>query len=256
MKLVAKAKPVKIRITSGRIDTSGRQDTYTRQEHSSLESLKHNFDIEDVRQLLDGRLSRWLKQQGENELAEYIGLLKPKDLDTSKGIIDLMTLFFPEEIKRGKVKNELDLMELWLKSKEYRKNGENLFFFIAEKQCRAETVLYLYKHREELECPVTEWLYNLALTTDDFHGSFKSIEKGNPEVLYIIGRMLFEGYKFYTSSNYAKNPQVGVDLIRKSAKLGFGEAENYISIQDELRAKKEKMLSNVLKDFSGGIIIH
>ena len=89
-------------------------------------------------------------------------------------------------------------------------------------------------------------------SVNDFHGSFKSIEKGNPEVLYIIGRMLFEGYKFYTSSNYAKNPQVGVDLIRKSAKLGFGEAENYISIQDELRAKKEKMLSNVLKDFSGG----
>lgn len=234
MKLCAKAKPVKIRITSGG------------QEHTSLESLKHNFDIEDVRQLLDGRLSRWLKQQGENELAEYIGLLKPKDLDTSKGIIDLMTLFFPEEVKRNKVKNVLALMELWLKSKQYRKNGVHLFFYIAEEQRDAETVLYLYKHREELECPVTEWLYNLALTIDDFRGSFKSIEKGNPEVLYIIGRMLFEGYKFYTSSDYAKNPEAGIDLIRKSAKLGFKEAKNYISEYDKnnTTVKREQVESN------------
>lgn len=52
MKIIAKAKPVKIRIKSGG------------EEHSSLESLKRNFSFKDIEPLLDGRLSRWLKQQG------------------------------------------------------------------------------------------------------------------------------------------------------------------------------------------------
>ena len=37
MKVIAKAKPVKIRIKSGG------------EEHSSLDSLKHNFNIEDIK---------------------------------------------------------------------------------------------------------------------------------------------------------------------------------------------------------------
>ena len=50
MKLIAKAKPVKIRIKSGG------------EEHTSLDSLKRNFNISDIQPLLDGRLVRWLKQ--------------------------------------------------------------------------------------------------------------------------------------------------------------------------------------------------
>lgn len=46
MKLISKAKPVKIRIKSGG------------EEHSSLDSLKRNFNISDIQPLLDGRLVR------------------------------------------------------------------------------------------------------------------------------------------------------------------------------------------------------
>lgn len=61
MRLTAKAKPVKIRIKSGG------------EEHVSLESLKHNFCVEDIRLLLDGRLARWLKQRNEEALAREMG---------------------------------------------------------------------------------------------------------------------------------------------------------------------------------------
>lgn len=46
MRLIPKAKAVRIRIKSGG------------EEHSSLDSLKRNFNLSDVRVLLDGRLSR------------------------------------------------------------------------------------------------------------------------------------------------------------------------------------------------------
>lgn len=63
MKLIAKAKPVKIRILVGGV------------EHRSLQSLKENFIWEDVETLLDGRLANWLECIGHKtkaqELDEY-----------------------------------------------------------------------------------------------------------------------------------------------------------------------------------------
>lgn len=60
MKIVAKAKPVKVRIISGS------------QEHSSLESLRKNFVWDDVKQLFDGSLVRWLRRIGANEIADKL----------------------------------------------------------------------------------------------------------------------------------------------------------------------------------------
>lgn len=229
MKFVAKAKPVKIRITSGG------------QEHTSLESLKHNFNINDVKPLLDGRLSRWLRQQGDNELAESTEMLKPSDLDTSRGIMDLMALFFPEEVKGNKVKTELDLMKLWLKSKQYRKNGEHLFFYI-EDNADEKRIMYLYKHKEELNLPKTEWIINLLHSTDYYSHSrryIEDIQEGDPEAIYIIGKMLIDGYDCIESPDHLKNPSVGIGLIRKSAKLGFKEAETFI-LQYEKKDNNKK----------------
>lgn len=72
MKLIAKAKPVKIRIKSGG------------EEYTSLDSLKRNFNISDIQPLLDGRLVRWLKQQGENELAIKVQNYNCKSLNCTQ----------------------------------------------------------------------------------------------------------------------------------------------------------------------------
>ena len=87
MKLEPKAKPVRIRIESGG------------EEHSTLESLKRNFSVDDLKPAVeDRRLSRWLKQQGQNELAEgvlrYQGKMKSLSGNDYLGFIKL---FFANE---------------------------------------------------------------------------------------------------------------------------------------------------------------
>lgn len=54
MRIIAKAKPIRIRIKSGG------------EEHSSLDSLRQNLCVQDLWPLVkDKRLSRWLRQLGE-----------------------------------------------------------------------------------------------------------------------------------------------------------------------------------------------
>lgn len=61
MILQSKARPVRIRIKSGG------------EEHSSFESLKRHFCVKDLLpSAKDGRLSRWLRQQGEETVANSI----------------------------------------------------------------------------------------------------------------------------------------------------------------------------------------
>lgn len=110
MKLISKAKPVKIRIKSGG------------EEHSSLDSLKRNFNISDIQPLLDGRLVRWLKQQGENELTDVISKVNASVADSIQGVMYLMKIFFAEYIERNNICDVLELVKLWLKSPSYRKN--------------------------------------------------------------------------------------------------------------------------------------
>ena len=115
MKLIPKAKPVKIRIKSGG------------EEHSSLDSLVHNFNVSDIEPLLDGRLVRWLKQQGESELAEVVNGIDASSLQTVHGLMYLMKIFFSEYIEKNGINDLVALTESWLRSPFYRKNGENLY---------------------------------------------------------------------------------------------------------------------------------
>jgi len=61
MRIIAKAKPIRIRIKSGG------------EEHFSLDSLRQNLNVQDLWPLIkDNRLSRWLRQLGETELAHSV----------------------------------------------------------------------------------------------------------------------------------------------------------------------------------------
>ncbi len=116
MKLEPKAKPVRIRIKSGG------------EEHSTLESLKRNFSVDDLKTAVeDKRLSRWLKQQGQNELAEgvlrYQGKMKSLSGNDYLGFIKL---FFANEPDIEKVKDDYSLAGFF-HDKKMEKNFDRVF---------------------------------------------------------------------------------------------------------------------------------
>lgn len=125
MRLVAKAKPVKIRIKSGG------------EEHVSLESLKHNFCVEDIRLLLDGRLTRWLKQRNEEALAKEIDNWDTFSLDTPKGYLDFIMLFFQNDLPSDSINTLLDLAQYWENKTEYKKNSLILYQHLLNSEIEA-----------------------------------------------------------------------------------------------------------------------
>lgn len=85
------AKPVRIRIKSGGM------------EHSSVESLKSHFVVDDIKDLVaDGRLSRWLEQQNHRSIPnDILGLNK----DSMEFALAVYRFFFDEknEMSDGEV---------------------------------------------------------------------------------------------------------------------------------------------------------
>lgn len=146
------AKPVKIRIMSGG------------EEHSSLDSLLHHFDIEDVCSLLDGRLSRWLKGQNEQELAEYIESIENKDsYDDNQKLIIIKHFFAHEDL--SKYSNLADVAELWSISDAFRYNGKSLYLYVV-KTCDAEELLKIYEKKDDLPY-INNWLDFFELHKDE-----------------------------------------------------------------------------------------
>ena len=91
MKLIPKARPVRIRISSGGM------------EHSSLMSLKEHFSLEDVMGLIaNGSLTRWLKQCGESDLASEMECASEGDK------MEVLKSFFPE---LNRIKPEIELVK-------------------------------------------------------------------------------------------------------------------------------------------------
>lgn len=98
MKLIPKAKPIRIRIVSGG------------EEHSSIETLRNNYSLGDVLPLVkDGRLHKWLLRVGETKAAESAYILIGSNTDaTSNDMLELTATIFNIHAK-----NIEGLQQLW-----------------------------------------------------------------------------------------------------------------------------------------------
>ena len=230
MELIPKAKPVKIRIKSGG------------EEHSSLGSLKRNFNISDINPLLDGRLARWLRQQGESALADATSKFDSDRLNTLQGKLDFLEIFFENIYSTGdSVKDMCELVKYWLKTPFYKNNGENLFYEVVTDSADASAlgiVKLLYEQREALEYDGIDWFsIFLHWTTRKDNGEIE----GDSEVLYILGKMLWDRNQ---SDNDRQEYPAGMDdkkaglkLISKSASSGFAKANLFIFEYNQKQAE-------------------
>ena len=109
MKLEPKAKPVRIRIKSGG------------EEHFNLESLKQNFSVQDLWvSVVEGSLSRWLRQQNEIELAEKVEAFCKVEKPSTEDYIKFSSLFFEKEI--GGVPNDANALVKFYEERNLKKN--------------------------------------------------------------------------------------------------------------------------------------
>lgn len=194
MKLIPKAKAVRIRIKSGG------------EEHSSLDSLKRNFDLSDVRVLLDGRLSRWLKQQGEHDLASKLVLIDIEKL--IKDDFALCKLFFDKEID-NRFSNIQSFADYCIDDPNYRKTGVNLLRNIVCDDFNIAKKIYI--------------AYGLNFfSSKEWISIFSKYEHLNdPEILFYLGRLYYESMNDSIS---------GIKYINMAANL---------SLQDAIECKKK-----------------
>lgn len=154
MKLIPKAKPVKIRIMSGG------------KEHSSVESLKEHFDIDDVKMLLDGRLARWLRQLGENDLAASVSEFSREKLDTKEGCVKFIKIFFGEDLFDKECSSLSELVSYW---DLYKKEYEAVWSIILRQLLKSDknAAIALYNKKKAI------------LSKEDWRSIFSYLQKNN-----------------------------------------------------------------------------
>lgn len=137
MKLSPKPKPVRIRISLGGI------------EHTTLESLKENITPE-ILNFTDGRLQRWLTQQGEKELSNYINAIKESKYNNDEEM--LLTIY--NELFNAKHKHLLNFVNDWKKSDKRAK--KLLRHIISNSAIDKNALTEIFKHCKEF-LPLREW---------------------------------------------------------------------------------------------------
>lgn len=223
MKLIAKAKPVKIRIKSGG------------EEHTSLDSLMRNFNISDILPLLDGRLVRWLKQQGENELADALKTTPIPDLISWQGIMDFITIFFSDYMGKNSLKDLKELIEQWSTSGTYKKNNDYLLNYLAGLDI--ENAKFVYKHKDEWKLSDINWF-------ELFQHYIEENKNEDAEAMYIYGKMILEENSYYGRNNKS----IGYGYIDKAARKGWKDAFIYLEPKTKNINNTKQTYSNQLQE--------
>lgn len=122
------AKPVRIRIKSGGM------------EHSSVESLKSHFVVDDIKDLVaDGRLSRWLEQQNHRSIPNEILALNK---DSMEFALAIYRFFFDE-------KNEMSDGEVYYCL--YQETGNDVYLNQSAEEHFPKALIELDERRKKAE---------------------------------------------------------------------------------------------------------
>jgi len=200
-------RPVNIRIKSGGL------------EHTTFEAFQHSFDIDDVWEVCDGRLERWLEQKGKKDEAEHIKKISDsksklsaenngKDVSASIGNNDLklLQIFFPEVRKAN---NLFECFEQWNNDTSWQKNADLLFGYIQKHNIfDRKFALELYDENNE---KYSYYVYN-ALR--------KALEQGeqlNAQEDFILGKLI-----------YKTDPSFGLKFIEAARDEGCQEARAFL----------------------------
>ena len=226
MRIIAKAKPIRIRIKSGG------------EEHSSLDSLRQNLCVQDLWPLVnDKRLSRWLRQLGEVELAHDIDALSESQLDFPT-YFKVLVIFLKDDLVGHHVTELYTLFSFWHDcEKRKSKNYDSLRKYLLSKY---EGAKFIFKQCPE-EVSDGEWW--------DVFCTFEKEE--DPEFLFEQGKLAFEGF-----TNFDKDLVRGKKLIEKAAELHYQKAVDFVANSNTFGvARKLAMLTPEAKVKIDSLII-
>ena len=222
MRIIAKAKPIRIRIKSGG------------EEHFSLDSLRQNLNVQDLWPLIkDKRLSRWLMQLGETELAHSVESLINEELD-EHAYFYVLKLFLKERLDNSQIHDIYSLFECWHDcEKRTSKNYDSLRKYLLSKYEGAKFISKQYP--EELSDG--EW-WNVFC-------KFQNDE--DPDFLFAQGKLAFDGFTKSDGSNF-KDIILGIKLIEKAAELQNQKAVDFVNSNTFGAARKRAMLTPEVKE--------
>lgn len=225
MRIIAKAKPIRIRIKSGE------------EEHSSLDSLRRNLCVQELWPLIkDHRLSRWLRQLGEVDLAHDIDALSESQLDFST-YFKVLLLFLKDDLVGRHVTELYTLFSFWHDcEKRKSKNYDSLRKYLLSTY---EGAKFIFKQYPE-EVSDGEWWVVFS--------KFENEE--DPEFLFEQGKLAFEGF-----TNFDKDLVRGKKLIEKAAELYNQEAIDFVKSNKFDVARKLAMLAPEAKEKIENLIV-
>ena len=217
MRIIVKAKPIRIRIKSGG------------EEHFSLDSLCSNLCVQELWPLIqDNRLSRWLRQLGETELAHSVDSLSCEEIE-EHGYFYVLKLFLKERLDNSQIYDIYSLFEYWHCSTDRgSKNYISLQNFLLSTY---KGVKFLYsKYKDDFS--KEEW-WNIFCQFE---------QDADPALLFAQGSLAFNGF---TCSNGTEFRDVvrGMELIEIAAELGDYEAVTLVKSNQILLARRESMLT-------------
>ena len=225
MRIIAKAKPIRIRIKSGG------------EEHFSLDSLRQNLNVQDLWPLIkDKRLSRWLMQLGETELAHSVESLINEELD-EYAYFYVLKLFLKERFDNSQIHDIYFLFEYWHDCE--KRNSKNYYSLRKYLLSQYEGAKFIFKQYPE-EVSDGEWW--------DVFCTFENEE--DPEFLFEQGKLAFEGF-----TNFDKNLVRGKKLIEKAAELHNQKAIDFVKSNKFDVARKLAMLTPEAKEKIENLIV-
>lgn len=215
MHIIARAKPIRIRIKSGG------------EEHFSLDSLRQNLNVQDLWPLIqDNRLSRWLRQLGETELAHSVESLINEELD-EHAYFYVLKLFLKERFDNSQIHDIYSLFGYWHGRKD--KGSKNYLSLLEFLLSTYNGVKFLYpKYKDDIS--EEKWWKVFC----DFE------QELDPALLFAKGSLAFYGFKQSNGKEFREIAR-GATLIESAAELDNYDAIDFLKSNQLILHRRKSM---------------